>query len=67
MKILKQTTLKNGKVKLTVEVDPNENVVAVDALGYYISGYPLEEVVYGSTILALKRVTWCEVEQRWIS
>lgn len=66
MKILRQTNLKSGRVKITVEMLPGEKLAAFNSGGYYITGYPMEEIVRGSTILDATPVAWCEIEQRWI-
>lgn len=65
MKEISCKALKSGKLRVTVDVDPNEKLIAVRNNCFYRLGYPLEEVVHAHTLENSKQVTWCSIQQRW--
>ena len=67
MKIKDRRELKNGKRHVLVELDANETLVAIDADGFYKTGYPQEDVVQGHILIDSQRVTWCPLGQEWVS
>lgn len=67
MKIVKSVT-KNGVKRVTVDVQPGEQLVAVEPSQHYRLGYPLDDqVIHANHIQDAVLVTWCSAEQKWIS
>ena len=67
MKEVSCKTLKNGKLRLTVDIDPGEKIMAIREDSFYELGYPVEEVVQSHIIQNAHLVTWCPLEQKWVS
>ncbi len=67
MKITKERINKAGKRIVTVELDSEEQIHAIDPRAYYRTGYPLEDTVQGHIILDSERVMWCPIGQEWVS
>ena len=68
MKILKQTTLKNGKIRLAIEIDAGEGLPteAINLNRYYRLNEPMDEmIVIGDIISRPRQVYWLSDEQRW--
>jgi hypothetical protein len=66
MNIISTKPLKNGKMRVTVELVPGEQIAAIDPNGFYELGYPLEDIVVGHHIIDAERVRWCVLEQGWV-
>ena len=68
MKIITSKDSKNGRTKIvTVEIDANEKLVAIDPNAYYKLGQPMDDEVFGGYILAeVHRCSWCSIEQKWV-
>lgn len=76
MKIFKSTPRPNGKVRMIVELEANEEIrsfkegqslVLIDPDHYYKLGEPMRDEVFAGHILAdAKRTHWCTLEQKWI-
>lgn len=67
MKILSERTVK-GKRRLVVELEPSEDLLAIDQSQFYELGEPLHgDVVGGFVIANCARAVWCSVEQKWRS
>lgn len=64
MKILK-TQVKNNIRKITVELQPDEKLVAVKSGGYYKLSR-LEDVVQSDVLTDARRVYWCDIAQGWV-
>jgi hypothetical protein len=67
MKITRERTNKQGKRIVTVELDNGEHIMAINPDEHYKTGYPVEDVVGGHTILDSRHVTWCSLGQEWVS
>lgn len=75
MKIIKSTPRPNGKTRLIVELEPDEDIHAVKESNEFLTirpndhyrlGEPLHDDVMAGHILAgARRVHWCSVEQKW--
>lgn len=67
MKEISCKTLKNGKFRVTLEIDPGEKLIAIREDSFYKLGYPFEEVVQSHIIQDAQQVTWCPLGQEWVS
>lgn len=68
MKTIRQTTKPNGVVRMTIELAPNEKLVALKDDSYYKLGEPMKDEVFAGHILAdATPVYWCSLLQNWIS
>ena len=67
MKITKERTDKRGKRIVTVELNAGEQIMAFNPDAHYRTGYPIEDVISGHIILETVHVTWCPLEQCWLS
>lgn len=66
MKIIRDTTLKNGTRRVLVEVSKDAELYALHKDCHVRLGYPVEDVMHSSIVLNLNVVSWCSVEQRWV-
>ena len=67
MKEISCKTLKSGKFRVTLEIDPGEKLIAIREDSFYKLGYPFEEVVQSHIIQDAQQVTWCPLGQEWVS
>jgi hypothetical protein len=67
MKVITALVKKNGKRRVTVELDPGQKLIAIREDGFYKLGYPFEEVVQSHIIEDAQQVTWCPLGQEWVS
>jgi len=67
MKEISCKTLKSGKLRVTVDVDPGEKLFAIREDCFYKLGYPFQEVVQSHIIEDAQQVTWCPLGQKWVS
>jgi hypothetical protein len=67
MKVKNTKTLKNGKRHLLVELDPDEELLALKGDEHYRIGYPIEDVMRGHILIESQHVTWCSLEQKWLT
>jgi len=68
MKIIKSTPRPNGKVRLIIELDANEEIKAFKDDQHYRLGYPLQDdVVCGRHLSESTPVEWCVIEQKWVA
>lgn len=67
MKKISCKTLKSGKFRVTLEIDPSEKLMAIREDSFYKLGYPFEEVVQSHIIQDAQQVTWCPLGQEWVS
>ena len=44
-----------------------EVLITIKPEAMYKLGYPLEEIIYGHTIIDAVGVTWDEIKQEWIT
>lgn len=67
MKVIKDemATLKRHR-RVTVELLPGEQLLAINPKQYYELGEPLEDVVQGHIIADAAPVLWCPIGQEWI-
>jgi hypothetical protein len=65
MKTIKQTTLKSGVTRLTIEVQPGEKIISVRPGSHYELGYPHNDVVPAHVIEDTAEVCWCSLTQKW--
>jgi hypothetical protein len=62
MKVLKAVPVKNtSRVRITLEVDSSQKLVAIRPEAYYRLGQPLEDVVSGDLITEAEQV----IGQKW--
>ena len=68
MKTIKDepATLKRGR-RVTVELQPGEQLMAFKDNDYYHLGGQVEYVMQGHVITESNRVYWCSITQRWES
>jgi hypothetical protein len=66
MNLITCKTLKSGKMRVTVDIDPGQKLVAIYEDAYYELGEPLDDVVQGHIIADADRVTWCPIGQGWV-
>jgi len=66
MNIITAKPLKNGKMRVTVDLAPGEKIAAINPDGYYRMGYPHEDIVRGEQIIDAQSVMWCVVGQEWV-
>lgn len=66
MKIIRSQPGKGGKIRLTVELDADEELLATRSGAYYKLGYPVEDIVQSHVLQDSRQVTWCSIEQRWV-
>jgi len=67
MKVIKEKVNRKGKREVLVELDAGEHIMSINPDYFYKTGYPLEDVIGGYIILDSCHVTWCSLEQRWLS
>jgi hypothetical protein len=68
MKILKlEPPTAARKQRVTVELDQGERLIAVSNYGFYRLGHPMEDVLAGHIIVDAVPVSWCSIEQKWVS
>lgn len=67
MKIITDSVKKNGKRRITVELDPSEKLIAICPDSFYKLGYPFQETVQSHIIEDAEQVTWCPLGQEWVS
>ena len=69
MKLLKATTLKDGRKRVLIEFRKGEStdVIQIPANSYFTLGYPLDDQVIESHHLTeIKRVAWDAFSQKWV-
>lgn len=67
MREISRSQQANGSTKVTVVLSPGEKLVAVSDDRHYSLAYPMEDVVPGHVISDAAPVTWCCLEQKWVS
>lgn len=67
MKIISDKKMATGKRRITIELDDHESIIAIRHGAHYCLGYPIEDIVADHIIRDAKEVSWCSIEQRWIS
>ena len=65
MKIVSDKTV-NGKRRVLVELDKNENIVAFRDDAFYRLGQPMDEVLPAHILVEAIPVSWCPLEQKWL-
>lgn len=66
MTTIKDVTLSNGKRRLTLELDPGEQLIRLRPNAFYRLAYPCDEVLPTYVLDSIHRVHWCPIEQKWI-
>jgi len=66
MKTLKETTTKEGKRRLTIELDDGEYIRAIKENSFYRIGETLEYIVDSDDLQTANRVEWCVFTQEWV-
>jgi hypothetical protein len=67
MKEVSCKTMKNGKLRVTIDIDPGEKLIPIRDGGFYKLGYPFQETVQSHIILDAVQVMWCPLGQEWVS
>ena len=67
MKELRCKTLPSGKRVVTLELGANELLLPIQVDSHYRLGDPLGDVIASHILLNADEVTWCSVEQKWVS
>lgn len=67
MRTISERTLKNGKRRVVVELDPSERLLPLREDAHYKLGYPVEDIVAVHILSESTRVTWCSASQEWVS
>lgn len=68
MKVIRSTTTKAGKTRLTIEIDAGEQVVGINEDRAYRMVEPMDDVVvFGRHLINVEPVCWCVIEQKWVS
>lgn len=58
--------MKNGKVRVIVEIGAKDKLLAVDPDKFYDLGEPLQgDILAGHIIADAVPASWCSVEQKW--
>lgn len=65
MKLLSQTQKSNGKRRVVVELDADEEIMAFKNGAHYKLGHPVCEVMAAHIITEAECVTWCSASQEW--
>ena len=66
MKVIKETTRKDGVRTVTVQLAADEMLMAFKEDSYYRLGGQLDDVVGGYCIIDSRRVAWCSIQQEWV-
>ena len=68
MKTIKDepATPKRGR-RVTVELQPGEQLMAFRDNGYYKLGGQVDEIMQGHVITESYQVMWCSIGQEWVS
>jgi hypothetical protein len=64
-KHVKLVMLADGRRRVTLELDKEDEVVIVRRGAHYALGQPVGDVVPAHVITEAAQVTWCCVEQKW--
>jgi hypothetical protein len=68
MKIITEKVNKQGNRVVTVELVDNEKLASFRPNSHYSLGEPMDgEVMSGDMLISAYYVTWCTVEQKWVS
>lgn len=67
MKTISQKELPGGRRRVVLELAAGEALVAVRDGAHYQLGQPLDDVIPSHVLAAATPVTWCAVEQKWVS
>jgi len=59
--------LAGGRRRVVFELEAGEELVAVRDGAHYQLGDPLDDVVPSHILAAAHQVSWCPVEQKWVS
>ncbi len=66
MKILKDETATTArKRRIVVELDPGEQLIAIDPDTHYQLTDPHDDIIPGHVFLGMRPAVWCSLEQKW--
>jgi hypothetical protein len=65
MKYISTKIVRGGKVRVTLEIDEDQWLMAIRQNDHYRLPPPHAEVVPGAYLIDAAKVTWCPVEQEW--
>lgn len=66
MTTIKDVALKNGRRRLTLELEPGEMLIRLRPNAHYRLAYPHDDVMPTHVLDSIQRVYWCSIEQKWI-
>jgi hypothetical protein len=66
MEMKSNRILKNGKRQVTVIIETNEQLVAIDNDLYYRMGEPFDDVLAGFILVDAVPVVWDSLSQKWM-
>lgn len=67
MKAISQKELGGGRRRVVLELQAGEELLAVRDGAHYQLGDPVGDVIASHILGATQEVTWCSVEQKWVS
>lgn len=56
----------NGSIRMIIDVQPNEAIIAVLKNTFYKLGHPTETVQHADELIDAVPVVWCSVSQQWV-
>lgn len=66
MKILKQGMAKGKRTQL-IELEGDEELIAISPNRFYRLGYPHEDILEGHIVSGATATFWCSIEQKWMT
>lgn len=66
MNVISHVINKQGKQRITVVIEADEQLIAINPDLFYKLGYPIEDVMQGHILAESVPVVWCSIEQKWI-
>jgi hypothetical protein len=67
VKVIKATTMSNGKRRMIIEVSADSKVLELHEDRHYELGGPMDDVIVGHILANATEVHWCSIEQKWRS
>lgn len=67
MKAISQKDLPGGRRRVTLELEPGEELLAVRDGAHYELGAPVDDVIASHVLSATREVSWCSAEQKWVA
>lgn len=70
MKLLQKKLLKDGRTRITVEMDANESthhLITVAPNSFWRLGYPLDDqIIESHHLTGIQRTAWDAYSQKWV-